>query len=227
MRPGFYLMPIVKNLLILNGLFYLAHITFEGMNSYWMYNHLMLHDVRSVYFKPHQFITYMFMHYDFWHLLFNMFAVWMFGNTLEELWGPKRFLTFYILCGLGAAAINLGVMYYENTPLWEYFRSLPIETQSELLYDRRLNGTMAGASGAVFGILAAYGYLFPNRLLYIYGLIPIKAKWFVLLYAGAELYLGVRNSAGDSVAHWAHLGGALVGFLLVLYWNRNNRSRFY
>jgi membrane associated rhomboid family serine protease len=104
---------------------------------------------------------------------------------------------------------------------------MKMETQSYLSSEVFDPNYTVGASGAVFGCLAAFGYLFPNSVLYIYALLPIKAKWFVLIYAGMELYLGVQNSAGDNVAHWAHLGGALVGFLLTLYWNKNNRKTFY
>jgi membrane associated rhomboid family serine protease len=115
------------------------------------------------------------------------------------------------------------------TPVVEEFNRLPSPMQQEILYSNeyKLNQATVGASGAVFGCLAAFGYLFPNSLIYLYFFIPMKAKWFVILYAGIELWLGVRNSAGDNVAHWAHLGGALVGFLLVLYWNRRNRRHFY
>jgi membrane associated rhomboid family serine protease len=159
----------------------------------------------------------------------NMFVLWMFGSALENIWGGKRFLTFYIVSGLGAALLHLLVLYLENAPMVELFRQLPIDRQDELRYSDRflLNTPTVGASGAVFGCLAAFGYLFPNSLIYVYFLVPIKAKWFVLIYAGMELWTGVRNSAGDNVAHWAHLGGALVGFLLVLYWNKTNKKRFY
>ena len=168
------------------------------------------------------------MHGGFWHLFFNMFALWMFGSTLENVWGPKRFLIFYMLCGLGAAVLHLTTLYIEYADIANLVASYPAEMQNEYLYDPlyKINIPTVGASGAVFGCLAAFGYLFPNSIVYAY-FIPMKAKWFVILYAGLELWLGIRNSAGDSVAHWAHLGGALVGFLLVFYWNRTNRRRFY
>lgn len=228
-RPGrFEFIPtVVKNLLIINVLVFFAQFTFQ--RSPLIGNLFALHDIHSVYFKPHQLITHMFMHGGFTHLFFNMFALWMLGSTLERLWGPKRFLLFYIASGLGAAILHLAVLYMEMTPVMEAFHQLPIETQAEFLYSPqfKVNTETVGASGAVFGCLAAFGYLFPNSLIYVYLFLPIKAKWFVLIYAGMELYLGIINSAGDNVAHWAHLGGALIGIILVYLWNKKDRSHFY
>lgn len=217
--------PVIKNLVIINALIFFAQEIFGDVT----YNLFALHDVRSVYFRPYQIITHLFMHGGFTHLLFNMLALWMFGSILENLWGSKRFLIFYMLCGLGAAVLHLGVLYFEMNDVIAAFNTLSPEHQQELLYSGRytLNAPTVGASGAIFGCLAAFGYLFPNSLIYLYFFIPVKAKWFVIFYAALELWLGVNNSAGDNVAHWAHLGGALVGFLLVLYWNRSNRRHFY
>ncbi len=221
--------PVIKNLLIINTLVFFAQTVFANKWPFGIENLFALHDIRSVYFRPHQLITHMFLHGGFTHLLFNMFALWMFGSILENLWGPKRFLIFYVLCGLGAAVLHLGVLYMDLNNVVEIFNSLPVTQQENLRYSQgyKLNQATVGASGAVFGCLAAFGYLFPNNLIYVYFFLPIKAKWFVILYAGLELWLGVNNSAGDNVAHWAHLGGALVGFLLVLYWNKTNRRHFY
>jgi membrane associated rhomboid family serine protease len=221
--------PVVKNLLIINGLVFFAQTVFENSAAFSISNMFALHDIHSVYFRPHQLITHMFMHGDFWHLFFNMFALWMFGAMLENVWGSKKFLIFYMACGLGAAFLHLGVLYNQMADVMAIFRQMPEGQQEELLYSERfkVNTPTVGASGAVFGCLAAFGYLFPNSLLYIYGLFPVKAKWFVIFYAAMELWLGVRNSAGDNVAHWAHLGGALVGFILVYVWNRTDRRRFY
>jgi membrane associated rhomboid family serine protease len=221
--------PVVKNLLIINALVYFAQTVFENSTAFSITNMFALHDIHSVYFKPHQLITHMFMHGDFWHLFFNMFALWMFGAMLENVWGSKRFLVFYMACGLGAAFLHLGVLYKEMNEVMAIFTQMPEDQQQELLYSDRfkVNTATVGASGAVFGCLAAFGYLFPNSLLYIYGVFPVKAKWLVIGYAAMELWLGVRNSAGDNVAHWAHLGGALVGFILVYIWNRTDRRRFY
>ena len=273
-RPGGFnvLPPVIKNLIIVNGLVLLAQYT----SGVWgtegaLTDFFALHSIQSDLFKPHQLITHLFMHGDFFHFLFNMFALWMFGNILENLWGSKRFLTFYILCGLGAAVIHLGWLFYEIQPLmrdyasyntspspsafmsffdqngltrmldrqqlqafadaWSNDLSNQAYIDQSIVYvkqgaDVMLNTPTVGASGAVFGCLAAFGYLFPNTLIYIYFFFPIKAKWFVILYAAAELWMGIRNSGG-SVAHFAHLGGALIGFILVWYWNKNNRRTFY
>lgn len=225
--------PVVKNLIIVNALVFIAQITL-GNNSNTIENLFALHDVRSVFFQPHQLITHMFMHGSFEHILFNMFALWMFGSLLENFWGAKRFLQFYLMCGLGAAILHLGVLYIEMKPAWDYLHSLPRETVEEVIHnpnilvmDKAINSATLGASGAIFGCLAAFGYLFPNSLIYVYFMIPIKAKWFVLIYGGIELWLGFRNSAGDSVAHFAHLGGAITGIIIVFIWNKTNRKTLY
>ncbi len=232
-RPGSFQMipPVIKNLIIINGLIWLAEMTLGSGTAEWMFNMFALHDVHSALFKLHQLVTYMFLHdnHGIQHILFNMFALWMFGSILENYWGGKRFLTFYIVSGIGAAVFHLAVLYHEMGPVMDQFRFLSTEQQQELLYDPtfRVNEATVGASGAIFGCLAAFGYLFPNSLVYLYFFVPIKAKWIVLGYAAVELVAGVRASAGDNVAHWAHLGGGLIGLLLVIYWNRNNRRNFY
>ncbi len=230
-RPGGFQMipPVIKNLIIANVLIFIAQQTFAHNPYFDIDNTFALHDIHSVYFKPYQVVTYLFMHGGWDHLFFNMFALWMFGSILENVWGGKRFLTYYMLCGLGSAVLHLIVLYYENGQLLQQFNSWDILTQQAKgaeVYSQ-VNEATLGASGAIFGCLAAFGYLFPNSLIYLYFFVPIKAKWFVLIYAAMELFLGVRNSAGDNVAHWAHLGGALVGLILVIYWNRNNRRNFY
>ena len=229
-RPSsFQILPaVIKNLLILNGLFFLAQNT-VGRELINMEDLFALHTWQSPFFRPWQFITHMFMHGNLGHIFGNMFALWMFGSILENLWGPKRFLTFYLVCGLGAALCHMIVLYFENEHIISAFNSLDAISQAEnreLVY-AKLNEATLGASGAVFGCLVAFGYLFPNTKIYIYFFIPLKAKWFVLLYAGFELSMAISNSAGDNVAHVAHLGGALVGFLLVYFWNRKNRKTFY
>ncbi|HEY1022793.1 MAG TPA: rhomboid family intramembrane serine protease [Flavisolibacter sp.] len=221
--------PVVKNLLIINGLMFLLQMTFPNIAGFDIENTLALHDVRSVFFRPHQIITHMFLHGGLSHIFFNMFALWMFGQMLENRFGSKRFLLFYMVSGLGAALLHLTVLYFEMQPIWEAFQSLPAEEQAQYLESPyfKINQATLGASGAVFGCLAAFGYLFPNTMIYVYFLLPIKAKWFVIIYAGLELFMGIRNSAGDNVAHFAHLGGALAGFLLVYFWNKTDRRRFY
>jgi membrane associated rhomboid family serine protease len=230
-RPGGLSMPpVVKNLLIINVLVFIAQQTFKNNPSFSIDHFFGLHDIHSIYFKPHQIVSYMFLHGGFDHILFNMLALWMFGSMLEQVWGSKRFLTFYVLCGIGAGILHLGVLYLEMKPIYEALANYPSNQQTEqFLRDpgSPLNGITVGASGSIFGCLAAFGYLFPNMLIYVYFLFPVKAKWFVLFYGGLELYLGIRNSAGDNVAHWAHLGGALVGIIIVLIWNKKNRRRFY
>jgi membrane associated rhomboid family serine protease len=224
MRPmGFSSPPVVvKNLLIVNGLVLLAQFTIDRGGMGWMYDNLALHDIRSPLFKPHQLITYMFMHGGLMHIIGNLLVVWLFGSSLEDAWGPKRFLMFYMFCGIFGGITHLATLYFEYQKYYEYFAFLDPQSQFNLIH----SGTV-GASGAVFGILAAFGYLFPNRELYLYAIFPIKAKWLVGLIAAGELYLAIQNSAGDTVAHWAHLGGALAGILLVIYWNKTNRRRFY
>lgn len=232
-RPSRFQMipPVVKNLLIINVLVFLAQNALGPVVETKINNLFALHSIQSVYFRPHQLVTYMFLHGNFMHILFNMFALFMFGSTLENYWGPKRFLTFYVVSGIGAAVLHLGVLYREMAPVMDLVRQqVPPEQMQDLLYspEFKVNTATLGASGAVFGCLAAFGYLFPNSEMIILPIpFPLKAKWVVIGYAAIELFSGISNSAGDNVAHWAHLGGGLVGLLLVMYWNRNNRRNFY
>lgn len=230
-RPGgFQLIPtVIKNLIIINCLIFLAQYSLGNTINFKMEDLFALHDIRSPLFRPHQLITYLFLHGGWDHVLYNMFALWMFGSILENYWGPKRFLVFYVICGLGAAVAHLAVLYPEMTPNFIEFHNAPDSIQQEYMYAHNaiINSATLGASGAVFGCLAAMGYLFPNNLIYLYFFVPIKVKWFVLGYAALELFSGVNPTAGDNVAHWAHLGGGLVGLLLVIYWNRTNRRNFY
>lgn len=232
-RPGRFQMipPVVKNLIIINILVFLAQNALGPAIENSINNLFALHSIQSVYFRPHQLVTYMFLHGGIMHILFNMFALFMFGSTLENYWGPKRFLTFYVVSGIGAAVLHLGVLYREMAPVMDLVRQqVPPEQMHDLLYsaDFKVNTATLGASGAVFGCLAAFGYLFPNSEMIILPIpFPVKAKWVVIGYAAIELFSGISNSAGDNVAHWAHLGGGLVGLLLVMYWNRNNRRNFY
>lgn len=274
-RPGrFEILPlIIKNLLIINGLVFLAQNTFESNWGTYIEQTFALHSWSSPLFKPWQLITHMFMHGDFGHLVGNMFALWMFGSVLENLWGAKRFFTFYMVCGLGAAFIHLLFLYYEIAPLTKDMLALKqaasdsslaadaiehfirkynlyldmnpeammaleahqnnpelIEAFTKVLqnyYLDRLNTATLGASGAVFGVLAGFVYLFPNTYIYLYFFVPVKAKWLGLIYFGYEVFFALRNSAGDNIARWAHIGGALVGLLIVLTWNKNNKKTFY
>ena len=223
--------PVVKNLMIINVLMFLAQNIVGQREEGLVENWFALHDLHSEFFKPHQLITHMFLHGSFAHLFFNMFGLWMFGVAIEHRYGAKRFLQFYIISGLGAAFLHMGVLYFEIEPMMKIYRALPEDQQIELMntpaFFYKLNAATLGASGAVFGCLAAFGYLYPNSIIMINFLLPMKAKWLVLIYAGMELFLAFRNSAGDTVAHFAHLGGALTGFLLVYFWNKRNRRTFY
>ena len=223
--------PVVKNLMIINVLMFLAQNIVGQREEGLVENWFALHDLHSEFFKPHQLITHMFLHGSFAHLFFNMFGLWMFGVAIEHRYGAKRFLQFYIISGLGAAFLHMGVLYFEIEPMMKIYRALPEDQQIELMntpaFFYKLNAATLGASGAVFGCLAAFGYLYPNSIIMINFLLPMKAKWLVLIYAGMELLLAFRNSAGDTVAHFAPLGGALTGFLLVYFWNKRNRRTFY
>jgi len=207
--------PVVtRNLLIINILCWLAQyiLASKGIN---IAEYTGLHFILSDKFMPHQFITYMFMHdwTGFSHVFFNMFAVFMFGRTLEMVWGPKRFLLYYLFTGIGAGIVQEIVW---TVQLWDYLSMPGIETVPYLT---------VGASGAVFGILLAFGMLFPNAELFIIPFpFPIKAKYFVIGYGVIELVLGVVDRAGDSVAHFAHLGGLFFGLILILYWKKTNNS---
>lgn len=270
--------PVVKNLLIINGLLFLA--TYMLANVVDLSEYLALYHWSSPKFRIWQPITHLFMHGDsvhnlesgFMHLFSNMFALWMFGSILENEMGSKRFLLFYLICGLGAASIYMAVNGYEynclkhaivqfdNNPTYkEYARflaqnhSVPFGGNDPLyglkqiwetnpmdpLYSSRamsmldqfytatISNGCVGASGAVFGLLFAFGYLFPNvELMLMFIPIPIKAKYFVAFYALFELYAGIQNSAGDNIAHTAHLGGMLIAFIILKTWNitlrRNN-----
>lgn len=284
-RPSKFrvLPPVVKNLLIINGLFYLASIAFRSSFGIDLVRILGLHYIGSEFFRPYQIVTHMFMHgyYDeysgriiFLHIFSNMFSLWMFGNALENLWGGKRFFIYYIVTGLGAALLHSAVFGYEvhqmktqidnytmnaniqnfeilvkeyqylidnnllekvNTVYssWQLQPHNPLLTNESVsvaqqLLSNKMNIPTVGASGAVFGVLLAFGMTFPNTLLFLIFLpIPIKAKYFVILYGAFELYAGFQNNPSDNVAHFAHLGGMLFGFIVIKYWNRHNRKHFY
>jgi membrane associated rhomboid family serine protease len=274
-RPGGFnlLPPVVKNLLIINGLFFLATIALGNAFGIDLYRVLGLHFPGANNFAPYQFITYMFMHGGFTHLFFNMFALWMFGNVLENVWGPKRFIIYYFVTGFGAALLHYAILYWQMLPTLravnlllaeptheslraffesEYFKISSMEIQNNFrLFLRDYNSlintapneamvravnflnqykvdflnapVVVGASGAVFGILLAFGMLFPNSLIYLFFAIPIKAKYFVMMYGAMELYFGIANRPGSNIAHFAHLGGMIFGFLLIRYWKSKGK----
>ncbi len=236
--------PVVKNLLILNGLFFLAKWIIEGKFNVDLDFKLGLYYWSSEAFNPYQIVTHMFMHADFLHLFMNMFTLYMFGTVLEQIWGAKRLVIFYFVTGLGAALLHNTVKFIDIQSILGNLSPdiLAAYTKEGIIYAldeakgqdfsllKRLyytiNEPSVGASGAVFGLLTAYGILFPNTEIYLYGAIPIKAKFFVIGLIALELYLGFANNPGDNVAHFAHLGGVLFAFLMMKYW-KQDRSRFY
>lgn len=235
--------PIVKNLIIINVLVWIAQLVLD--NQFDLTNKIALHpfmpqqlhdilisqDPSYQGFEPYQIATHMFAHASygrggivFYHILFNMFGLWMFGRILENVWGGKRFLLFYLLCGVGAAACHLAIQYFRC----EELLAAVVANEPNVGH---LTGALApavGASGAIMGIFAAFAYLFPNTEMFIMFIpVPVKAKWAVLGLAAIDLFGGIANFGGDNVAHFAHLGGAITGFIIVLIWNRRNRRRFY
>jgi membrane associated rhomboid family serine protease len=272
---GFQMLPpIVKNLLIINVLMFLAMIGLQNSLGYDLNDILGLHWVGAEKFRWYQVITYMFMHANFNHILFNMFAVWMFGNAIENVWGSKRFLVYYLLTGIGAAALHYGILYFETlqdfnqlmaavlespdsrtlgaffnefkiqifpgSPIDSIFETAEPYIQNVLMgatdvtsventyafmetYNRYFLNlpTVVGASGSLFGILLAFGMMFPNAELFLIFIpIPIKAKFFVAGYGAIELFSGLMNNSGDNVAHFAHLGGLITGYILIRLWQK-------
>lgn len=249
---GNRLTPVVKILLIINlVVFALDQITAESLNTYFGLRHIL-----SDYFAPWQFVTYMFLHGGVMHIFSNMLGLFLFGPWLEQVIGPKKFLIFYMVAGIGAGLLNSGVTYFEvaqqkaaieeyaqnpsenafvryvNTyePSWnmdkvnDYIEKNGTTGTVEFIKERlnekiNYSGVTVGASGAIFGILIAFAMLFPNvEMMLLFFPVPIKAKYFALLYVLYELYAGVNYSQVSNIAHFAHLGGALIGFLLIKYW---------
>lgn len=219
--------PITKHLIIINLLCYLAKIVavrygidLDGM--------LGLHFFLASDFHFYQLFTYMFMHANLQHIFFNMFALWMFGRVMESYWGGRRFLIYYIVCGVGAGLVQeisqCGAYWWQGLDTFEMVR-----TNSGLIPmgDFLNYWTTVGASGAVYGILLAFGMMFPEERMFIFPLpMPIRAKFFVVGYAAIELLMAL-GSSGDGVAHFAHLGGMIFGFLLIRYWRRNGGGGSY
>lgn len=219
---------VTKNLLIINVLCFFGMLVAKryGID---VENLLGLHFFLASDFNLSQLISYMFMHANFQHIFFNMFAVWMFGRVLEQVWGPKRFLTYYLICGIGAGLIQELVQYLEYAFTLSNYDSVNLGIAGGIIpMEEYLNMmTTVGASGAVYGILLAFGMLFPNSQMFIFPLpFPIRAKYFVIGYAVLELFLGLGG--GDGVAHFAHLGGMLFGLILIIYWRKKNgNQQFY
>ena len=211
---------VTRNLLIINVLVFIFTLVIPSATSY-----LGLHFVLADNFRIWQLLTYMFVHGGFTHIFFNMFALWMFGRVMENVWGPRKFLYYYLVCGIGAGIMQelaqLGTYYFERLYAYDHVNTgTAIITTGEYL---NLWNTV-GASGAVYGILLAFGMTFPNERIFIFPIpVPIKAKWFVIGYAALELFSSVSSSM-DGIAHLAHLGGMLFGLLLILYWRRHPGS---
>jgi len=259
--------PVVKNLIMINIVMLVATWALENIGID-LTEKLGLFYPGSEHFRPYQFVTHMFMHANFMHLLFNMFALYMFGKVLEQVWGSKRFLIYFFVTGLGAAALHSFVTYIEisalqksvaafiNTPSpellaafvkahlshpatgvtdlinnWGVAPNNPVYIQQGVdlvraILELKIDIPTVGASGAVFGVLLAFGYLFPNtELMLLFPPVPIKAKYFVIGYGAIELYFGITQS-NSNIAHFAHLGGMLFGFILLKYWDKSTK-KFY
>lgn len=242
-RGMFGMPPIVKNLIFLNIIMLLAYYAAGSVFEIDLNRILGIYFVKSDHFRPFQVITHMFMHGGITHLFFNMFALYMFGQVLEQVWGPRRFFVYYIVTGLGAMLIHEAVIAFQ------YYRVMSV-ISPEQLQEVLDNGSVyllqgkgyidplmkelqailytptVGASGAVFGVLLAFGVLFPNtQLMLLFPPIPIRAKYFVMIYGGIELYLAVTQP-GSSIAHAAHLGGMLFGYILIRIWRKTTKTLY-
>ncbi len=208
---------ITKNLIIINVIMLVVTM----INENFMYEHFSLFYFASDWFKPYQFITHMFMHGGFWHLFFNMYTLFIFGSVLENVWGSKKFFIYYMATGIGAALFHELVMYIQVASMQSALAVGDLAARAS--YQALLNTPTVGASGAIYGLLLAYGMLFPNNVLtLIFPPISLKAKWLVLIFGAIELTLGLTNSGGN-IAHFAHLGGMIFGLLLILFWKKNNK----
>lgn len=237
-RPSGYnlLPPVTKNLLILNGLGFLVTIVLGQYLNFDVNREFGLFYIGSELFKPIQIITHLFLHANLEHLLYNMFAFWMFGTAIENMWGPKRFLVYYFLTGLGAAVLH---QFVDFLTLQNALKIIPEGVLQQYIHGESVMvspdvkkaldvaasvklGNVIGASGSVFGILLAFGMLFPNALIYLFFAIPIKAKWLVMGYGGFEIFRIIQNNPTDNIAHFAHLGGMLFGFILIMIWKKKD-----
>lgn len=207
--------PVTVNIIIINVLVMIMCF----LNRDFMVEQFALFYPASHYFKIWQPITHMFMHGGFWHLFFNMYTLYIFGMVLERVWGPKKFLLFYFVTGLGAALLHVGVQFIEA----QIYLSNIESVQAQEAYYRLLGTPTVGASGAIYGVLLGYAMLFPDSVLtLIFPPVSLKAKWFVIIFAVIELVTGIFNMGGG-IAHFAHLGGMLFGWLLIMYWKRRRK----
>ncbi|MFZ2340555.1 MAG: rhomboid family intramembrane serine protease [Bacteroidales bacterium] len=235
--------PVVKNLIIINILLLVITWTAQSVLGYDLISVLGLYFPKSEMFRPFQILTHMFMHAGIWHLFFNMFALYMFGGILENVWGPRRFFIYYMVCGLGAALVHESVIAIQynkaiNTISPDQLQLVLADGAMVLREGKQyadvtmknlqmiLNVPTVGASGAIFGVLLAFGVLFPNtQLMLLFPPIPIKAKYFVLGYGAIELYMAVTQP-GSNIAHAAHLGGMLFGYVLIRYWRKTSKTLY-
>jgi len=242
-RGFFGLPPVVKNIILLNALIYLADLAAKSVYGMDLGMMLGLYFPKSEHFMPVQIVTHMFLHGGFWHLFFNMYALYIFGQVLENVWGPKRFFIYYIVCGLGAAFMHEAVIFFQYNKLMNvvspeqlqivlnegttYFREGKVfSDESMKALQLLLNVPTVGASGAIFGVLLAFGVLFPNtQLMLLFPPIPIKAKYFVLIYGIIELSLAVTQP-NSNIAHVAHLGGMFFGYIMIRYWRKTTNTLY-
>jgi membrane associated rhomboid family serine protease len=228
---------------MINVLMLLAYYAVKSVWGVDLNGILGLYFPKSESFKPVQILTHMFMHGGIWHLFFNMYALYIFGQVLENVWGPKRFLIYYMVCGLGAALVHESVIAFEYNKLMNAISPEQLQMvldegaaylgAGKVFTDQAmqnlqllLNTPTVGASGAIFGVLLAFGVLFPNtQLMLLFPPIPIKAKYFVLGYGAIELYLAFTQP-GSNIAHAAHLGGMLFGFILIKYWQKTTKTLY-
>lgn len=212
--------PVVKNLIIINVIVYIATVLIGNT----MYEKFALFYFQSPLFKPYQIITHMFMHGGFFHILFNMYTLFIFGCVLENVWGGKKFLLYYLVTGIGAAIVHSGVMYLEVSSLTNALEAGDLVAKIQIT--QIFSTPTVGASGAIYGLLLAYGMLFPNNVMQLlFPPVALKAKYFVLIFGALELVLGISDS-GSNIAHFAHLGGMIFGYFLIIYWKKNNRMYY-
>lgn len=212
--------PVVKNIIIINIIMFVATLIIGNF----MYEKLSLFYFKSQFFKPYQFLTHMFMHGSFVHILFNMYTLFFFGSVLENVWGGKKFLLYYLVTGIGAAILHSLVLHLQATGLENAITagSYQAYEQLRILY----NTPTVGASGAIYGLLLAYGMLFPNNIIgLVFPPVALKAKYFVMIFGAIELLLGLTGR-DSGVAHFAHLGGMIFGFFLIMHWKKNNRMYY-
>ena len=209
--------PIVKNLVMIN----IIMLGVTMLTGDFMYKHFALYYFGSDLFKPYQILSHIFMHGGVWHLVFNMYTLYIFGSVLESLWGSKKFFIYYLITGIGAALLHEFVTFLEVSSLHSALEAG--DAGSMQAYYRAIATPTVGASGAIYGLLLAYGMLFPNNIMQlVFPPIALKAKWFVVIFGAIELFLGLSHSGGN-IAHFAHLGGMLFGFFILLYWKKKGR----